>query len=127
MYWHCSVGIESACSAGDPGSIPGLGRSPREGNGNPLQYSCLENSMDRGTWQATIPRVAKSHRVKTGLSNNTLTFFICKYLFLNSLFYSIGLYVFPYASTILILISVTLQVLKSGSVICTFYSFSRLF
>ena len=39
MYWHCSVGIESACSAGDPGSIPGLGRSPREGNGNPLQYS----------------------------------------------------------------------------------------
>ena len=127
MYWHCSVGIESACSAGDPGSIPGLGRSPREGNGNPLQYSCLENSMDRGTWQATIPRVAKSHRVKTGLSNNTLTFFICKYLFLNSLFYSIGLYVFPYSSTILILISVTLQVLKSGSVICTFYSFSRLF
>ena len=127
MYWHCSVGIESACSAGDPDSIPGLGRSPREGNGNPLQYSCLENSMDRGTWQATIPRVAESHRVKTGLSNNTLTFFICKYLFLNSLFYSIGLYVFPYASTILILISVTLQVLKSGSVICTFYSFSRLF
>ena len=37
---------ESACSAGDPGSIPGLGRSPGEGNGNPLQYSCLENSMD---------------------------------------------------------------------------------
>ena len=41
-----SVGKESACSAGDPGSIPGSGRSPGEGNGNPLQYSCLENSMD---------------------------------------------------------------------------------
>ena len=39
---------ESACNAGDPGSIPGLGRSPGEGNGNPLQYSCLENPMDRG-------------------------------------------------------------------------------
>ena len=40
----------SACNAGDPGLIPGLGRSPGEGNGNPLQYSCLENSMDRGAW-----------------------------------------------------------------------------
>jgi len=43
-----SVGKESACKAGEQGSIPGLGRSPGEGNGNPLQYSCLENSMDRG-------------------------------------------------------------------------------
>ena len=41
---------QSACNAEDPGSIPGLERSPGEGNGNPLQYSCLENSMDRGTW-----------------------------------------------------------------------------
>ena len=41
---------ESACSAGDLGSIPGLGRTPGEGNGNPLQYSCLENSIDRGAW-----------------------------------------------------------------------------
>ena len=40
----------SACSAGDLGSIPGLGRSPEEGNGNPLQYSCLKNPMDRGVW-----------------------------------------------------------------------------
>ena len=40
----------SVCSAGDPGSIPGSGRSPGEGNGNPLQYSCLENPMDRGAW-----------------------------------------------------------------------------
>ena len=42
------VGKKSACSAGDPGSIPGLGRCPGEGNGNPLQYYCLENLMDRG-------------------------------------------------------------------------------
>ena len=55
-----SVGQESACSAGDPGSIPGSGRFPGEGNGNPLQYSCLENSMDRGARQATVHRVTKS-------------------------------------------------------------------
>ena len=47
-----SVGKESACNAGDPGSITGSGRSPGEGHGNLLQYSCLENSMDRGTWWA---------------------------------------------------------------------------
>ena len=41
---------EYACNAGDPGSTPGVGRSPGEGNGNPLQYSCLENPMDRGAW-----------------------------------------------------------------------------
>ena len=51
---------ESACNAGDPGSIPGSGRSPGEENGKPLQYSCLENPMDRGAWQATVHRVAKS-------------------------------------------------------------------
>ena len=45
-----SDGKASACNAGDLGSIPELGRSPGEGNGNPLQYSCLENSMDRGAW-----------------------------------------------------------------------------
>ena len=49
---HCSAGKESACNAGDLGSIPGSGRSPGEGNGNCLQYSCLENPMDRGAWQA---------------------------------------------------------------------------
>ena len=51
---------ESACNAGDSGSIPGLGRSLGEGNGNPLQYSCLENSMDRGAWWATVHGVAMS-------------------------------------------------------------------
>ena len=50
----------SACSVGDLGSIPGLGRSPGEGNGNPLQYSCLENLMDRGAWWAILHRIAKS-------------------------------------------------------------------
>ena len=50
----------SASNAGDPGSIPGSGRSPGEGNGNPLQYSCLKNPMDRGAWQATVHGVAKS-------------------------------------------------------------------
>jgi len=52
-----SDGKASACNAGDPGSIPRLGRSPGEGNGNPLQYSCLENSMDGGAWWATVPGV----------------------------------------------------------------------
>ena len=51
---------ESACNEGDLGLIPGLGRSPGEGNGNPLQYSCLENPIDRGTWQTTVHGVAKS-------------------------------------------------------------------
>ena len=50
---------ESACNAGDPGSIPKLGRSPGEGHGNPLQYFCLENSMNRGVWQATVHGLAK--------------------------------------------------------------------
>ena len=56
---NSSVGKESACNAGDLGSIPGLGGSPGEGNGNPLQYSCLKNHMDRGTWQATVHGVTK--------------------------------------------------------------------
>ena len=51
--------VGSAYNAGDPGSIPGSGRSPEEGKGNLLQYSFLENSMDRGAWQATIQGVAK--------------------------------------------------------------------
>ena len=55
-----SAGKESTCNAGDLGLIPGLGRSPGEGNGYPLQYSCLENPMDRGAWQATVHGVTKS-------------------------------------------------------------------
>ena len=53
-------GKESAFNAGDVGSIPGLGRSPGGGHGNPLQYSCLENPMDRGAWGATVQGVAES-------------------------------------------------------------------
>ena len=68
MYWRCSVGKESACSAGDPDLIPGLGRSRREGNGNSLQYSCLDNSMDRGTWQATVHGVLKEVNITEQLS-----------------------------------------------------------
>ena len=51
---------ESARNAGDLGLIPGLGRSPEQGNGNSLQYFCLENPMDRGAWQSTVHRVTKS-------------------------------------------------------------------
>ena len=56
---YSSVVKESACNAGDPGSIPRSGRSPGEGNGNPLQYSCLENPMDRGAWEAIAHGVAR--------------------------------------------------------------------
>ena len=60
-----SDGKASAYNAGGPGSIPGSGRSPGEGNGNPLQYSGLENSIDRGAWWATVHRVIKSHTTET--------------------------------------------------------------
>ena len=66
-----SDGKESACSVGDPGSISGLGRSPGEGHGNPLQYSCLGNPIDGGPWWAAVHGVTKS---RTRLSNFTLTF-----------------------------------------------------
>ena len=66
-----SDGKASARNAGDPGSIPGLGRSPGEGNGNPLQYSCLENFMDGGAWWAIVHGVAKSW---TRLSDFTFAF-----------------------------------------------------
>ena len=66
-----SEGKASAYDAGDPGSIPGSGRYSGEGNGNPLQYSCLENPMDRGAWWAAVHGVAKS---QTRLSDFTFTF-----------------------------------------------------
>ena len=59
-FFGDSDGKESACNTGDLGSIPGLGRFPGEGNGNPLQYSCLKNPMDRGAGWATVRGVAKS-------------------------------------------------------------------
>ena len=59
----------SASNTGDLGSIPGLGRSPGEGNGNPLQYSCLENPMDVGAWEAAVHGVAKSWTRLSDLTN----------------------------------------------------------
>ena len=64
---------ESACNAGDPGLITGLGRGPGEGDGNPLHYSCLENPMDRGTCRVTVHRVAKS-QIQLSLSDSKLHF-----------------------------------------------------
>ena len=61
-----SDGKESTCNAGDLGSIPGLGRSPGGGHGNPLQYSCLGNPMDRGAWRATGHGIPKN---QIGLSD----------------------------------------------------------
>ena len=59
----------SACNVGDLGSIPGSGRSPGEGNGNPLQYSCLENPMDRRAWWATVHGVPKNWTRLSNLTN----------------------------------------------------------
>ena len=62
LHWgfpRTSVDKDSACSTGDPGSIPGSGRSPGEGNDNLLRFSCLENPIDRGTWWATVHRVPR--------------------------------------------------------------------
>ena len=68
----------SACNVGDLGSIPGLGRSPGEGNDNPLQYPCLENPIDGGAWWATVHGVAKS---QTRLSDFTFTIQSCTVFF----------------------------------------------
>ena len=71
-FWNqILLSLNCTCNTRDLGWIPGLRRSPREGNGNPPQYSCLENSVDRGAWQATIHRVVKS---QTWLSNCRLLF-----------------------------------------------------
>ena len=91
---HSSVGKEFACSAGDLGSITGLGRSPGEGNGNPLQDSCLDNPRDRGAWQAIVHGVTRvGHDLVTkppqgyivpnsniaNIYNNSKWSIICKY------------------------------------------------
>ena len=77
-----SDGKASAYNAGDPGSIPGLGRSLGEGNGNPLQYSCLENPLEGGAWYVTVHGVAKS---RTQLSNFTF-WLLCLELFFSTRF-----------------------------------------
>ena len=68
---HSSVSKESACNAGDLDLIPGSGRSPGEGNGNPLQYSCLENPRDRGAWWAAVHGVAQSQTRLKRLSSSS--------------------------------------------------------
>ena len=73
-----SDGKESICNAGDLGLIPGLERSPGDGNGNPLQYSCLENAMDRGAWWAIVHRVTESDMIEW----LTLSLFRCIHTFL---------------------------------------------
>ena len=73
--WGCPGGSdnkESSCNAGDPGSIPGSGRSPGEGNSNPFQYSCLENPLDREAWWATVHGVATSQTRLKWLSTHTM-------------------------------------------------------
>ena len=83
-----SDGRESACHAGDLNSIPGLGRSPRRGHGNPLQYSCLKSPMDRGAWQPTVHGAVKNQAQLKRLSTHKL--FPIKY-FQTVFFFSCGL------------------------------------
>ena len=82
MFINGSDGKASAYNAGDPDSIPGSGRSPGEGNGNPLQYSCLENPMDEGAWWAAVHGVAKSW---TRLNDFTFTFILLQFSSVQSL------------------------------------------
>ena len=71
-----SVGKESACDAEDLSSIPGLGRSPGGGPGNPLQYSCLENPMDRGAWRAAVHGFEKSRTWLSDLAQHVVDKFL---------------------------------------------------
>ena len=91
VYICGSDGKESACSVGDPCSIPGSGRSPGEGNGTPFQYPCPENPMDRGAWQATVYRVIKRHN----WSDFTFTFHF--HTFFSIIVYYRILNIVPYA------------------------------
>ena len=87
LYWS-SDSKESVCNVGDLGSIPGLGRFPGEGNDKPLQYSCLENSMDRRTCWATVPRVAKSQTwLRDQNHYHHPSWYICMILYIQIIFH----------------------------------------
>ena len=80
LFWgfpHSSLGKEATCNAGDPSSIPGLGRSPGEGTSSPLQYSCLENPMDREAWQTTVYGVARVGHDSDWTTTNVILGFPC--------------------------------------------------
>ena len=97
-----SDGKEPACNAGDPGSIPGLGRSPGEGHGNPLQYSCPENSMSRGAWRVTVQglqRVGMTEQLTDVLELGVL----CLFVFIEA--GSISLFVMLHYHCLLLVIS----------------------
>ena len=70
---HSSVVKESTCNTGDPGSVPGLGRSPGGGHNNPLQYSFLENPMDRGAWRVRVHEVSKELDITSKLNSDKIT------------------------------------------------------
>ena len=81
LWWSGLDCKESTCNAGDQGSIPGLGRSPGEGNGNPLQCSGLENPMDRGAWRATVDGVTESWQLRNFFFFFFRETFICSFQF----------------------------------------------
>ena len=112
--WNLWYGKASAYNAGDLGSIPGSGRSSGEGNGNPIQYSCLENPMDRGTWWAAVHGVAKSC---TWLSDFTFTFHILIVLSwgFNKAPLVSRLFVSSYLATILYKLDYTYRLVMSDS------------
>ena len=82
---HSSVSKESACNAADSGSIPGLGRFPGEGSGNPLPYSCLENPMDRGAWWATVHGIKRVRHDWATKPPPTTTCECCQFYLRNTL------------------------------------------
>ena len=89
LPWWLS-GKEYACNAGDQGSISGSGRSPGEENGNPLQYSCLGNPMDRGAWWATIHGVAEELDTLSDFTTSTTIYvfmYVCIYIYLQPTFH----------------------------------------
>ena len=79
-----SSGKESACNSGDPGSVPESGRSPGEGNGNPLQYSCLENPMNRGVWWATVHGIRKELDTTEWLTLSLFIYYVYNLFGLNN-------------------------------------------